>query len=286
MYISEDATAIGGREHIARLYRIIARDIEGCEDCDVGVPFLQRHAKEIDWNTILTPLHVASSIESLVADTSYVDDTHASDYCSTVGDFENTHSELMSQYIKELTVFVWVWMAFEKTVDALCAVGKNRHAERAITFIRDNVGAIRLPGLKNIEQIVCDLAPTTVRERALKTAKDEPRFLFIHLCREARNHIIHGDTAIPNPQDLEDCIKRGSHVSFVRMLTQLVLFAIQTILFVAFQDAEHRTATIMGSRGVPQDILVQDALRILHLDEKDYDQRQLELGFSASCSKP
>ena len=274
MYISKAAVPISEREHIARLYRIIARDIEDCDAKFLG-------ASETDWDTVLTPLHVASSIESLSANTSYVDDTHALDYCSTVADFEDAHSELMSQYIKELTVFAWVWLAFEKIIDALCTVHRGGRTERAIAFIRAEVGAIRLPGLKNIEQRICELAPTTVHEKAIKAAKSEPSFLFVHLCREARNHILHGDTAIPNPQDMEDCIEseRDSHVIFVCGLTQLVLFAIQTLLFAAFQDAEHRTATIMESRGVPKDILVQDALRILHLDEKDYDQRQSEFNF-------
>ena len=279
MYISKFAVPINEREHIARLYRIIARDIEDDDTKFLGV-------SEIDWNTVLTPLHVASSIESLSANTGYVDDTHALDYCGAVADFEDAHSELMSQYIKELTVFVWVWLAFEKIIDALCTGHRGRRTEHAIAFIRAEVGAIQLPGLKNIEQRVCELAPTTVRERAIKAAKSEPSFLFVHLCREARNHILHGDTAIPNPQDMEDCIEseRDSHVIFVRGLTQLVLFAIQTLLFAAFRDTKHRTATIMESRGVPRDILVQDALCVLHLDEKDYDQRQSEFDFGTGAT--
>lgn len=280
MYISEDVAPISGREHIARLYRLIARDIE---DCDEGVPFLRKHASKINWNTILTPLHVASSIESLTADTSYVDDTHALYFCSAVVDFENTHSELMSQYMKELTVFAWVWLAFEKTVDALCAaVQRQSRTKRAITFISNTMGPGRLPGLKNIEQRALKLAPTGVRIQAIKTAKDEPGFLFIHLCREARNHFFHGDAAIPNPQDVEICTERESHVIFVRMLTQLVLFAIQIMFLVVFQDSGHQTATIMESRGVPKDILVKDALLVLHLDENDYDQRKSELDFSTT----
>ena len=278
MYISEDAVPVSEREHIARLYRIIARDIE---TCDEKIPSQQKRFDEIDWNTVITPLHVASSIEDLSADTSYVDDTQSVAYCSPAAAYEDTHSKLMSQYIKELTVFVWTWLAFENTIKILCKVRYRVSTRHALAFIRDNVGVVQLHGLENIVQKASSLAPAKVREQAIKTSKDEPNFLFIHLCREARNHIIHGDATIPSPADVEYSVESDSHSIFVRSLTQLVLFAIQTLLFAAFQGVSHRTSIIMESWGIPKNLLIQDALRVLHLDGEDYccDQRQSEFNF-------
>ena len=277
MYISENATLVDEREHIVRLYRIIARDIATCYE---RIPSQQKRFIGINWNTVFTPLHVASSIEELSADTSYVDDTQSVAYCRPAAEYEATHSKLISQYIKELTVFVWTWLAFEKTIKILCTVKGRGSTGRAIAFIRDSVGVVQLHGLRDIVQKASDLAPIEVREQAIKTSKDEPNFLFIHLCREARNHIIHGDVAIPSPEDMEYCVERDSHSIFVRLLTQLVLFAIQTLLFAAFQGVSHRTSIVMESLGIPKNLPIQDALRVLHLNEEYYcyDQRQFDFG--------
>lgn len=276
MYISEDAVPVSEREHIARLYRIIVRDIEMCDE---KIPSRQKRFNEINWNMVTTPLHVASSIEDLSADTSYVDDTQSVFYCSPAAEYEGKHSTLMSQCIKELTVFVWTWLAFENAVKILCNV-RSQISRHALAFIRDNVGVVQLHGLENIVQRASSLSPTKVRKKAIKTSKDEPKFLFIQLCREARNYIIHGDAKIPSPEDVEDCIESDRHSIFVRLLTQLVLFAIQTLLFAAFQGGSHRTSIIMESWGIPKNLLIQDALRVLHLDEEDYccDQRQFDFG--------
>ena len=277
MYISEDAVPVSEREHIARLYRIIARDIE---TCDEKIPSQQKCFNEINWNTVITPLHVASSIEDISADTSYVDDTQSVAYCRPAAEYEDKHSKLMSQCIKELTVFVWTWLAFEKTVEILCTVQGRGSTRPAITFIRDNVGIVQLHGLRNIVQKVSSLAPAKVREQAIKTSKDEPKFLFIHLCREARNHIIHGNTTIPSPADVEYRVKSDKYFIFLRSLTQLVLFGIQTLLFAAFQGVNYRTSRIMKSWGIPKNLLVQDALRVLHIDKEDYYYSRRQSAFS------
>ena len=59
------------------------------------------------------------------------------------------YSELMSQRTKELTIFVWVWITFEKAIDLLCnGLGKSR-TKIAIEFIRENAEKVRLYGLEN-----------------------------------------------------------------------------------------------------------------------------------------
>ena len=154
MYISENATLVDEREHIARLYRIIARDIE---TCDEKIPSQQKRFSEINWNKVLMPLQVASSIEDLSADTSYVDDTQSVAYCRPAAEYEDTHSKLLSQYIKELTVFVWTWLAFENAIKILCNVRDRVSTRHALAFIRDNVGVVQLQGLENIVQKTSNL---------------------------------------------------------------------------------------------------------------------------------
>ena len=149
MYIYNNATPVSEREHIVRLWRLIARDISTCEE---KLPNSQKSVETIDWEAVLGPLHIASSIEALSANTGYVDDTGSIMYCGSVADFEDMHSELMSQHIKELTIFVWVWIAFEKAIDLLCnGFGKSR-TKIAIEFIRENATKVRLYGLENVEQ--------------------------------------------------------------------------------------------------------------------------------------
>ena len=277
MYIYNNAVPVSEREHIARLWRLIARDIFDCEE---KLPNLQKSVGTIDWEAVLGPLHIASSIEALSANTDYVDDTGSVMYCGSVADFEDMHSELMSQHIKELTIFVWVWIAFEKATDLLCDGSARSRAGIAIKFMRKKAGKVRLYGLENVEQRAYELAPPIVRSKVSKTIKNERAFLFIHLCREARNYLLHGESSVPLPKDwgpaTEYKVKEDDVVIFVRLLIRLVLFALQTLLFVVFQNGTHRTSAIMDSVGVPRDVLVQDALRVLHLNEKDFDQMQAE----------
>ncbi len=49
MYIYNNAVPVSEREHIARLWRLIARDIFDCEE---KLPNLQKSVGTIDWETV------------------------------------------------------------------------------------------------------------------------------------------------------------------------------------------------------------------------------------------
>ena len=270
MFISIDAIPIDKREHIARIWRIIARCI--CE-CD-----------EKSWNEIIDPLHIASSIESISVDTNYVDDTQSVVWCSPAAVFEDAHSMLISKYVKELTILIWTWIAFERTIELLCGK-KGNLSERAIEFIRNKVGVCRLHGLDQAEWKVFDLSQKNldlkdkINSIEIRNIYDN-KFLFIHICRIARNYIIHRNSNMPIPDDWGEGtdyrVEEDDRIVFVESLTQLILFSLQTLIYAYFYDKSDMTEEI-DSKGVLDDVLIHEALQVLHLNEDDFDIRQMEL---------
>ena len=77
-------------------------------------------------------------------------------------------------------------------------------------------------------------------------------------------------------QNTTDWYERNDRVVWVRSLARLVLFGIQTLLYAAFLDSNHTTATVMRSEGVPERVLMHEALQVLHVNQGDsgFNHRQ------------
>lgn len=270
---SEDATLVDVCEHTARLWRVIARDIDVPES-----PLVNRN-----WDAVCTPLQFAASISGISADTSYVDDTDSVLYCSSAADYDDAQSKLISVYVEELTKFVWVWMALEMTIDILCTSSRHDRIGHAVKFVEERGARIRFFGLCEAEQemhakapnVVLDKFRCDVSKRIKKPDQEAPKDLFFfYLCRAARNYLVHGNADMPIANDWDknttDWYERNDKVVWVRFLARLVLFGLQSLLYAAFLDSNHTTATVMRSEGVPEGVLVHEALHVLHVTEGDY----------------
>ena len=122
--VSPAAQPVGPREHGARLWRLIAHELQPHDIPAPGLP----------WDQVLGPLHMATSIDQVNADTSFVDVSDSVAYCRPAAEYEDARSALVSRYVRDLTVFVWTWIALEKTIDVLCRQSNDRIAD-AVTYI-------------------------------------------------------------------------------------------------------------------------------------------------------
>ena len=122
-------------------------------------------------------------------------------------------------------------------------------AARTTNCARDEVGNFNrisvLSGLDDIEEGAYQTAPSAIKNRVdaiLAThngmKNGESPFLFIHIAREARNHLFHGNAPMPFPLDwgpeTEYRVHGDSNVMFVGYITQLILLSIQTLLYLVF----------------------------------------------------
>ena len=257
------------------------RDVD-IPDCPLG---------DRDWDAVAAPLQFAASMFGIRTDTTFVDDTDSGSYCSSAADFDEAQSQLMSVYVEEVTKFVWVWMALEMAIDTLCVSSRWDRIGAAVKFIRDKGARIPFVGLSEAEQETYVKAPTVTRDALSRHTKalgqEVPRELFfLYLCREGRNYLVHGNAGMLVPDDWDpnstDWCKGDDRVVWARSLRRLGLFGLQSLLYAAFHDSTHRTSTAMTSEGVPEGVLVHEALRVLHLNEDDYFSNENQRGLFES----
>ena len=282
--ISEDARLVDARDHTARLWRLIVRDVD-ISECPLG---------ELRWDAVATPLQFAASIFAIKVDTSFVDDTGSALYCGTAADFDDAQSQLISVYVEEVTKFVWIWMALETAIDSLCAPSQGGRIGAAVTFVKEKGVRIPFVGLSQAEKETYVKTPAVIRDDLHRQTKrlflqEVPGELsFLYLCRKARNYLLHGDAEMPRTHDWDshrtDWYEGADEVVWVKSLERLGLFGIQSILYAAFHDSTHRTGTVMASEGVPEGVLVHEALQVLHLNEDDYVVNENQRGLFESDS--
>ena len=232
---------------------------------------------------------MATSINQVEADTSYVDPSGSVAYCRSAAEYEDARSELISRYVKDLTVFVWTWIAFEKAIDILCRRSQDRIGD-AVKYIKRRLGRFTIVGLPEVEERTLDLirplVEVKIRQKMVKLIEerewiDQRHLVWLYVLREGRNCIVHGEIRDVEPDDwgLRSTYRgeHDKHVVTVGVLTRLSLFALQMLLLAATQDGAHRIED--DSMGFPENALLQDVLKIVHLDEDDYfmDAGQLQL---------
>lgn len=98
------------RQHIKRLFQAIAiKHVR--ERLASGDP-------EVSWEATLFSLQMAASLEDASANTAYVDDSDAIVYCGSAWDFEELSSEIAAKYVAGLSIFNFLWSAYENAVKA------------------------------------------------------------------------------------------------------------------------------------------------------------------------
>ena len=270
MNILPDAQPVQARIHAARLWRLIAHELE-----PQGIP-----EPDIPWDTVLRPLHIATSIDQVAADTAYVDESQSVMYCRPAAEYEDAHSALVSTYVKELTVFVWTWMAFENAIDMVCGRSSDRIGNAA-RYIKTRTPSFTFVGLPDVEARALDLVGSSEKKKihkiAAKIVKEnkwsyERHLLFLYIVREARNSFIHGDIPEIQPRDWGPMstyrVDDDENVVAVRVFTQLSLFGLQILLLATTEGMDCRLEH--GFRDAPTHSLLREVLQVIHLNEDDY----------------
>jgi hypothetical protein len=224
------------REHIARLFRAIV----SCEHENI-LPH--------DWQAVLYPLQMAASLKDIDADTSYVDETQSVMLCSGAANYEDAHTDVVRQYVAGLTIFTFLWAAYEAAVQltrpehlrGLSKDGRNGERGRRLfeDFSKEFPPLRSMQNLNRLAVFFCEKGQlfekrlTRLRERY----KDRDMSFSAELCREFRNFIAHGEDAVPEPAGWGDT---GASIGRIRRfyaVSRLLLLLIQALAFLETAQA-------------------------------------------------
>ena len=197
MFISPDASPVGRRDHMVRLWQALN---------DLGL------YAEDGWQSAIHPLRIAASIEKVEASTDFVE-LEIVAFCNPAADYEKIHSAFMSQYIAEITAMLWTWIAYENLKGILLSKNRNNPDQPVIEFMRKKMESNSLSGLRKIESKAFEISQSSIFESKFpklqkkireywKPGNSENMYLDLRICRLTRNEIIHGN--IPNPSGWDE----------------------------------------------------------------------------------
>lgn len=220
------------RDHLARLHHVLVF---------AHSPGQLPDSSEHSWSAVTYHLQMAASLESLEADTGYVDLIGSTLMCSAAARYEDEHSRLASQYTAALVIFNFVWAAYEAAIKVGAAgfLAKEHTPFRGRALMaRDEAAAREVPALSQLVQDaeafvfhIGDLAPERAKVGRFASGTAEQAS---ELVRLFRNHVAHGGDAPPVPdQSHVDC----RAVRFYK-LGRLLLLLIQIIAVQALVAAD------------------------------------------------
>jgi hypothetical protein len=187
---------------------------------------------------------MAASIGDIEADTAYVDDTQSALYCESVAAYDAAKTETARQYVAGLTVFTFIWAAYEAAVAGTRAghlVGLHRAArngERGRRLFEDFPADFptleTLSNVGRLAEVLCkrgDLFDERLKKLRDKTIAYD--FVFsAEICREFRNFVVHGEDKAPEHEDWHYGRQPGESIARIRRfyaIGRLLLLMIQAL---------------------------------------------------------
>lgn len=253
-----------------------------------------RQIAEESWlGGVAEPLHIAGSIESIGVTPSALNPETAG-WCNAGAEYDDALSEITAAYLRELTRFMWAWIALEKLASSLCEK-KGTRTERVIQFLKQspNVlweeakslgkGAFSLLDPRICVHTKFSTFPLRLfdekiynRIGGLLLKERNADFWHIHICREVRNELFHAHSVtLSPPEDYE--IFKDPRVRLPKTLCRITLLIIQSVLYTCFYNSKCLTDDHLDSEGVLPNIPLHIAIRRIHIADTYIHHRQPEL---------
>lgn len=260
-------------EHFLRISRFLYLDATIEAEQQLGER--DHYAAGEFWQGIAEPLHIAGSIENINVTPAALNPDSGM-MCSTAWEHDLALSELTAAYLREITRFMWAWIALEKLADCLCS-GKGGRTKRIIDFLKPSPESIWNEA-KTLGVIALNLLDPTVRRQieAILAKQRDIDFAHIHICREARNELFHAHSVDLFPSEDFD-VSDDPRIKLPQILCRITLVVIQSVLHAYFYRSTYRTGELMTSDGVLQGAPLPIALRNIHCAETTIQRNQLEL---------
>lgn len=257
------------QEHIARLYRLSS------------ILSNEELSSIREWNSIEHLLLVAGSIRSVSADTAYADNTESYAYCDAVSGYEDQRSEYASSYVASLSVFTFLWMAYEDIVrmtmpERLKRLNERNIGERGRRLLEEyKVDFAQLRGLVPIIKRAENLCLAGGgMENRLKDARSKcAPFSAAHaaeICREFRNFIMHGgDRWLGSIDDSAESRMGAARILRLLAVSRLIALLMQTFIYASIADKEQSIGFDYDDEFKEVKKRLSDLIPTLHLEKFD-----------------
>ncbi|MCD2180312.1 hypothetical protein [Rhizobium sp. C1] len=202
--------------------------IDGCDDT------------QFPWPGVTFPLQMAASIEDVFADPSYIDESDAGLYCGTAWDRDEEDRDAASEYVAALTIFNFVWMAYEDAIrqSNILAFSREKLPVQARKHFAEHASQIdQIPALTYLYRIArkCCLHADPIADevRAIETKyKLTGASAAAELGRVFRNYVVHGSDPIPL-----DGFPKGWGLARFYTVSRMLLVLIQCLVRLRLTDA-------------------------------------------------
>ena len=219
------------------------------------------------WTGVSNCLFVAASIARVETYPGIIG--NAGDWCRPAAEYDERQGDFIARYVKEVTRYMWLWIAFEEISNKLCSNNNLTHrTNRVVNYLR-NANWVQPSEIKRLCELFVKKGPPsiieTAREKAIRSR--ELSFLFIHLCREMRNHMTH--CSVDNIEPDEDHDANDERVEQLKIISRLGLLMIQEILVTYLRQSPAITEEKEDGEFTFHEILsgvkLWQAAKVLHL---------------------
>lgn len=220
-------------------------------------------------------LNMAAGVSKVEVDTARYDESVM--WCGTAAEFEDARSELYSRLAAEITVFMFVWGAFEtvaRIVEPLSIPpdqrtnGANGLVDRVLFQLRD------FAPFDEYNQVLQKLTFLVNRDpNYVRLARQEPRpphfgvsGIGLDLVRRIRNKFAHGNSILPMPESTNQgwCGKTSDVPRLISISSRTVLFTMQMLLASYYAQHHFELQVLKDEDGFTVDMDVHLVLRELH----------------------
>jgi hypothetical protein len=227
-----------------------------------------------EWSTAAEWLDLASSVEKVEVATGRFDESLM--WCGTACDYEDARSKLYSQLVAQLTVFSFVWGAFEiitKVIEPASIPksdrinGANSPTSRLAYFIRS------MPTDATHQLVLAQVQHLLARHPAYGSLAAQlqdasalgPAGQGIDIVRRIRNKFAHGAASLPPPDGWG--ASGHSDNELLALCTRLVLLTIQIALSRYYAGKHFDIWAGRAEDGLRMDADVHEVLSQVHLAE-------------------
>jgi hypothetical protein len=211
-------------------------------------------------------------------------------YCEPMLEHENARSELITSLVTQLTVFLFIWGAYETVTDIidppsipprLRMKGANSAVDRTIFFLKEETPLqAYLDVLKKLKELLHERLEYL---EFLRLGALPPHMgtsgIGIDFVRKVRNKFAHGAAFLPMPDDWADnSLEKGSHDPvLIAISSRVVLFTIQMLLLTYYRNKHFKLEVFKDDCGLTIESDIHVVLSRLHL--KYWDKGQLSFSF-------
>lgn len=252
------------------------------------VDILVRWPGPEDWEAVAEWLAVAGSIDRVSLSSAKLNPSFG--YCSQADEFDMAREELLTGFVRDLTLFSFCWGAIEAALRIIdpprqASAAKKGRIREACYFLREKFSShSAVVGLD--EELArfrtaareC-LGPDRVERRFLEEIEFGSQGVGLYAVYELRNDFAHGSLNFPMPDEQNKPI--SEHSAMVQSASRIVLLQLQMLLLAFSGEAKINVPSVgFHLNGFDdEDVPLNLALRSCHLADAT-NEFQLPLGLA------